>query len=58
MMENRDDATNSWVYGDEANSRVRHGATNGNDSKVKREKLTTLVTTAVVVPATTIVVFG
>lgn len=58
MTENRGAATNGQVYGDESDSHVRHGPTNGNDSEGKREKLATLVTTAATAPAATIVVFG
>lgn len=58
MAENRDEAANGQVYGDESDSCVQHGATNGNDSRGKREKLVTLVTTATTAPAATIVVFG
>lgn len=58
MAENRDDAANGQVYGDESDSHVRHGATNGNDSEGKREKLAVLVTTAATATAAAIVVFG
>lgn len=58
MTENRDEAANGQVYDDESDSCVQHGATNGNDSRGKREKLVTLVTTATTAPAATIVVFG
>lgn len=45
-LENRVDATNGQVYGDESDPRVVREATNGNDSRLEREKLATLVTTS------------
>lgn len=58
MVENRDEAANGQVYGDESDSCVQHRATYENDSRGKREKLVTLVTTATTATVATIVVFG